>query len=124
MNLCLLPVGVHLLCAIPLPVLSHPLPSTPQPVTHNHPFSPQPTQASPKDSFEVAFNSACALLETGELEAAHERLQMAQGLGEETLMDEGLEEEELAKELVPITAQLAYVAQRCAWIVMGGKGGT
>ncbi|KAL6770694.1 SRP72 [Auxenochlorella protothecoides x Auxenochlorella symbiontica] len=69
-------------------------------------------KASPKDSFEVAFNSACALLETGELEAAQERLLLAQRVGEETLIEEGLEEEELAKELVPITAQLAYVAHR------------
>lgn len=60
----------------------------------------------------MAFNSACALLETGELEAAQERLLLAQRVGEETLIEEGLEEEELAKELVPITAQLAYVAHR------------
>ena len=37
--------------------------------------------AAPGDSFEVAFNSACGLVEAGELAAAEERLLLARRLG-------------------------------------------
>ncbi|KAL4446353.1 hypothetical protein ABPG77_003160 [Micractinium sp. CCAP 211/92] len=67
---------------------------------------------SPKDSFEVAFNAACGLIEGGKLGEAEEQLQLAVRVGEEALYDEDFQEEEVALELAPVTAQLAYVADR------------
>ena len=66
---------------------------------------------SPKDSFELAFNFACALLETGNLADAADYLTLAKNQGAETLMDEDLDEEAIADELVPIDAQRARVAE-------------
>lgn len=40
------------------------------------------TQVSPRDSFELAFNAACGLLETGDLPGAEEQLHMAVRAGE------------------------------------------
>ncbi|KAL4423713.1 hypothetical protein ABPG75_001014 [Micractinium tetrahymenae] len=67
---------------------------------------------SSKDSFEVAFNAACGLIETGKLKEAEQQLQLAVRVGEEALYDEDFQEEEVAVELAPVTAQLAYVADR------------
>lgn len=67
---------------------------------------------SAQDSFEVSFNAACALLEAGSLGEAERQLQLAQRLGEEALYEEDLAEDEVALELAPVTAQLAYVAAR------------
>jgi hypothetical protein len=39
-------------------------------------------QISAKDSFEVAFNAACGLVETGSLQKAEEQLQLAVRVGE------------------------------------------
>lgn len=39
-------------------------------------------QISPKDSFEIAFNAACGLLEAGDLPAAEQQLQLALRVGE------------------------------------------
>ncbi|KAI7836263.1 hypothetical protein COHA_009853 [Chlorella ohadii] len=72
----------------------------------------QEVQISPKDSFEIAFNAACGLLEAGDLPAAEQQLQLALRVGEEALYDEELAEEEVALELAPVTAQLAFVADR------------
>ena len=66
---------------------------------------------SPKDSFELAFNFACALLETGNLADAADYLTLAKNQGAETLMDEDLDEEAVADELLPIDAQRARVAE-------------
>lgn len=66
---------------------------------------------SPKASFEVAFNSACARLAGGELEAAEQELHLAMRLGKEALFEEDFTEKEVKEELLPITVQLAHVAQ-------------
>lgn len=39
-------------------------------------------QISPKDSFEVAFNAACGLIESGKLKEAEQQLQLAVRVGE------------------------------------------
>ena len=39
-------------------------------------------QISAKDSFEIAFNAACGLVEAGQLRAAEEQLQLAVRVGE------------------------------------------
>jgi len=67
---------------------------------------------SSKDSFELAFNVACGLIETGDLTKSEEQLDLAKRVGEEALYDEELDEDEIAAELAPIAAQLAYVAAR------------
>lgn len=72
----------------------------------------QAMKISPKDSFELAFNAACGLLESEDLPAAEQQLQLALRVGEEALYDEELAEEEVALELAPVTAQLAFVADR------------
>eukprot|EP00887_Chlorella_sp_A99_P004060 scaffold11.g4060.t1 len=69
-------------------------------------------KVGPQDSFELAFNAACGLVEHGELAQAEEALALAQRVGEEALYEEELEEEEVAQELAPVTAQQAYVADR------------
>ena len=62
---------------------------------------------------------ACGLIEAGSLAQAHEHLQLAQRVGEEALYEEDLEEDEVALEMAPITAQLAYVADR--WGPVAGR---
>ena len=56
------------------------------PATHHAPHTrqmhPPPPQASARDSFEVAFNAACGLVEVGQLRQAEEGLQLALRVGE------------------------------------------
>ena len=66
---------------------------------------------SPKDSFELAFNFACALVECGNLTDAADYLTLAKNQGAETLMDEDLDEDAVADELMSIDAQRAFVAE-------------
>uniref|UniRef100_A0A7S0RTI0 Signal recognition particle subunit SRP72 n=1 Tax=Chlamydomonas leiostraca TaxID=1034604 RepID=A0A7S0RTI0_9CHLO len=65
-----------------------------------------------RDSFEVAFNKACGLVESGEWGAAEAELKAALKLGRETLFEEDCSEEEVEDELAPLTVQLAYVQAR------------
>ncbi len=66
---------------------------------------------SPKESHELAFNVACAAIETGDLADAAEYLVLARKLGEETLAEEeSAGPDEIADELFPIDAQAARVA--------------
>eukprot|EP00850_Spirogloea_muscicola_P023788 SM000388S14668 [mRNA] locus=s388:42467:48655:- [translate_table: standard] len=65
--------------------------------------------AAPQDSFEMAFNLACAHLEMGSLAPAEELLLLASRVGRETLIDEELADEEVEDELTPVSVQLAYV---------------
>ena len=66
---------------------------------------------SPKDSFELAFNFACALVECGNLTDAADYLTLAKNQGAETLMDEDLDEDAVADELMAVDAQRAFVAE-------------
>ena len=66
---------------------------------------------SPKESHELAFNVACAAIETGDLADAAEYLVLARKLGEETLAEEeSAGPDEIADELFPVDAQAARVA--------------
>lgn len=87
-------------------------------------------QVTGKQSFELGFNKvskrmiaslskhwvlifiphqACALIQSGQLDAAESELRMALKLGRESLLEEDLGEEEVAEELAPLTVQLGYV---------------
>jgi signal recognition particle subunit SRP72 len=66
-------------------------------------------QVTSKQSFELGFNKACALIQSGQLSAAESELRMALKLGREALLDEDLREEDVAEELAPLTVQLGYV---------------
>jgi hypothetical protein len=46
------------------------------------PSHPPLPQISAKDSFEIAYNAACGLVEAGQLPAAEEQLQLALRVGE------------------------------------------
>ena len=58
-------------------------------------------QLSAQDSFEVAYNVACAELAQGRLREAHQLLLLAQRMGRETLMEEDYAEEDVEQELLP-----------------------
>eukprot|EP00240_Pyramimonas_obovata_P002001 CAMPEP_0118923780 /NCGR_PEP_ID=MMETSP1169-20130426/2185_1 /TAXON_ID=36882 /ORGANISM="Pyramimonas obovata, Strain CCMP722" /LENGTH=531 /DNA_ID=CAMNT_0006864821 /DNA_START=67 /DNA_END=1659 /DNA_ORIENTATION=+ len=66
--------------------------------------------ANAKDRYEVAYNFACSLVATEKVPEAEEWLLLAQRLGQETLFEDELTEEEVADELLPVTVQLGYVA--------------
>ncbi|KAD3068439.1 hypothetical protein E3N88_36319 [Mikania micrantha] len=62
-------------------------------------------------SFELAYNTACSLLERNKFSDAEQLLLSARRIGQETLMDENLADDEIEIELAPIAVQLAYVQQ-------------
>ncbi|GJP34687.1 hypothetical protein CLOM_g19098 [Closterium sp. NIES-68] len=64
-----------------------------------------------RDAFDVAYNSACALIEMRDFRAAEEMLLLARRVGQEVLIDEELSTQEIEDELAPITVQLAYTHQ-------------
>mmetsp|Transcript_13495 Transcript_13495/g.18500 ORF Transcript_13495/g.18500 Transcript_13495/m.18500 type:complete len:680 (-) Transcript_13495:341-2380(-) len=69
-------------------------------------------QMNAADGFEIAYNSATALAELGDLHAAEQQLNLAQRVGTEALVEEEASEQEIAQELLPLTVQLGYVAQQ------------
>uniref|UniRef100_A0ACD5UTZ9 Uncharacterized protein n=2 Tax=Avena sativa TaxID=4498 RepID=A0ACD5UTZ9_AVESA len=62
-------------------------------------------------SFELAYNSACALIENKKYSEAKEQLDLAKRIGKEELMVEDYAEDEIEYELAPVSSQLAYVQQ-------------
>ncbi|WVZ67895.1 hypothetical protein U9M48_016912 [Paspalum notatum var. saurae] len=62
-------------------------------------------------SFELAYNSACSLIENKKYSEAKEQLELAKRIGKEELMVEDYGEDEIEYELAPVSAQLAYVQQ-------------
>ncbi|PKI78348.1 signal recognition particle subunit SRP72 [Punica granatum] len=62
-------------------------------------------------SFELAYNTACSLIEREKYSDAEQLLLSARRIGQETLLDENLEPDEVEIELAPIAVQLAYVQQ-------------
>lgn len=62
-------------------------------------------------SFELAYNAACSLIERQKYTDAEQLLLSARRIGQETLMDENLADDEIELELAPIAVQLAYVHQ-------------
>ena len=65
--------------------------------------------SSAHDGLELAFNVACGLISDGSVNEAKEQLIAAHRIGEETLFEEGLDDDEVAEELAGVDAQLAYI---------------
>ncbi|KAG4202018.1 hypothetical protein ERO13_A05G311500v2 [Gossypium hirsutum] len=62
-------------------------------------------------SFELAYNIACSLIEGNKLKNAEKLLLTARRIGQETLTEENLADDDIEIELAPIAVQLAYVHQ-------------
>ncbi|XP_030449426.1 uncharacterized protein LOC115671891 [Syzygium oleosum] len=62
-------------------------------------------------SFELAYNTACSLIEIEKYSDAEQLLLSARRIGQETLLEENLDADEVEIELAPIAVQLAYVQQ-------------
>ncbi|XP_020577004.1 signal recognition particle subunit SRP72-like [Phalaenopsis equestris] len=68
-------------------------------------------KVKPSNSFELAYNTACSLIENKKYAEAEQQLLSARRIGQEMLMDEDYTEEEIETELAPISVQLAYIQQ-------------
>ncbi|KAL6193176.1 hypothetical protein ACLB2K_034260 [Fragaria x ananassa] len=68
-------------------------------------------RAKAKESFELAFNIACSLIETKKYTDAEQFLLLARRTGKEVLLEDGVPDDEIETELAPIAVQLAYVQQ-------------
>ncbi|EOA33733.1 hypothetical protein CARUB_v10019924mg [Capsella rubella] len=64
----------------------------------------------PTSSFELAYNTACSLIENNNYADAEQLLLTARRIGQETLTDD-FTDEDIEVELAPIIVQLAYVQQ-------------
>ncbi|EOY00809.1 SRP72 RNA-binding domain isoform 1 [Theobroma cacao] len=62
-------------------------------------------------SFELAYNIACSLIEGNKHKDAEQLLLTARRIGQETLTEENLADDDIEIELAPIAVQLAYVQQ-------------
>ncbi|KAG6409610.1 hypothetical protein SASPL_127650 [Salvia splendens] len=65
----------------------------------------------PTSSFELAYNVACSLIERNKLQDAEQLLLSARRIGQETLMEENLLDDDIETELAPVAVQLGYVQQ-------------
>lgn len=68
-------------------------------------------RVKPTSSFELAYNVACSLIERNKHKDAEQLLLSARRLGQETLMDENLLDDDIEIELAPLVVQLGYVQQ-------------
>jgi len=64
------------------------------------------------DSYELAYNGSCCLIERGEYVAALRLLRRAQSICRELLKEEGLSEDEIENELALLYVQEAYMLQQ------------
>ncbi|KAL8170533.1 hypothetical protein V2J09_022337 [Rumex salicifolius] len=62
-------------------------------------------------SFELAYNTACSLIDVNNYKDAEQMLLSARRVGQETLMEDNFADDEIDVELAPIAVQLAYVQQ-------------
>ncbi|KAG9446729.1 hypothetical protein H6P81_012857 [Aristolochia fimbriata] len=62
-------------------------------------------------SFELAYNTACSLIEKRNYADAEQLLLSARRIGQEMLMEDDYADDEIESELAPIAVQLAYVKQ-------------
>ncbi|KAK4358939.1 hypothetical protein RND71_021168 [Anisodus tanguticus] len=62
-------------------------------------------------SFELAYNTACSLIEREKYKDAELLLLSARRIGQEMLMEENLADDDVEIELAPIAVQIAYVQQ-------------
>ncbi|CAB4294778.1 unnamed protein product [Prunus armeniaca] len=63
------------------------------------------------NSFELAYNTACSLIELNKYTDAEQLLLVARRIGQETMVSDNFPEDEIENELAPIAVQLAYVQQ-------------
>ncbi|KAI5057233.1 hypothetical protein GOP47_0027248 [Adiantum capillus-veneris] len=68
-------------------------------------------KVTPRSSFELAYNAACALIEGKNYIKAEELLLLSRRLGQEALVEEEYTKDEIEDELAPISVQLAFVQQ-------------
>ncbi|MQL88775.1 hypothetical protein Taro_021347 [Colocasia esculenta] len=68
-------------------------------------------KVKPSSSFELAYNTACSLIEKKQYADAEKMLLSARRIGQEMLMEEDYLDDEIENELAPIAVQLAYVKQ-------------
>ncbi|CAL5350479.1 unnamed protein product [Camellia sinensis] len=62
-------------------------------------------------SFELAYNTACSLIERKKYSDAEQLLLSTRRIGQETLIEDNLVDDDIKVELAPITVQLAHVQQ-------------
>ncbi|XP_077228829.1 SRP72 RNA-binding domain-containing protein [Tasmannia lanceolata] len=62
-------------------------------------------------SFELAYNTACSLIEKKKYADAEQLLLSARRIGQEMLMEDDYADDEIESELAPVSVQLAYVRQ-------------
>ncbi|OVA03770.1 Signal recognition particle [Macleaya cordata] len=63
-------------------------------------------------SFELAYNTACSLIERKKYTDAEQQLLSSRRIGQEALMDDNWADDEIEIELAPIAVQLAYLDTR------------
>ncbi|KAL0004471.1 hypothetical protein SO802_012032 [Lithocarpus litseifolius] len=68
-------------------------------------------RVKPTSNFELAYNTACSLIERNKYTDAEQLLLSARRIGQETLMEDNLLDDDIEIELAPIAVQLAYVQQ-------------
>ncbi|KAK4441467.1 Signal recognition particle subunit SRP72 [Sesamum alatum] len=68
-------------------------------------------RVKPTSSFELAYNVACSLIERNMYKDAEQLLLSSRRIGQETLVEENLADDDIEMELAPIAVQLAYVEQ-------------
>ncbi|KAL0418514.1 UNVERIFIED_CONTAM: Signal recognition particle subunit SRP72 [Sesamum radiatum] len=68
-------------------------------------------RVKPTSSFELAYNVACSLIERNLYKDAEQLLLSSRRIGQETLVEENLADDDIELELAPIAVQLAYVQQ-------------
>ncbi|XP_021745013.1 signal recognition particle subunit SRP72-like [Chenopodium quinoa] len=68
-------------------------------------------KVKPTSSFELAYNTACSLIETNKFVDAEQLLLSARRVGQESLMEDNWADDDIENELAPIAVQLAYVQQ-------------
>ncbi|EPS72346.1 hypothetical protein M569_02406 [Genlisea aurea] len=68
-------------------------------------------RVKPSSSFELSYNVACSLVERQKYKDAEQLLLSARRIGQETLMEENLPDDDIEIELAPIAVQIAYVQQ-------------
>ncbi|KAL2938383.1 Signal recognition particle subunit SRP72 [Bienertia sinuspersici] len=68
-------------------------------------------KVKPTSSFELAYNTACSLIERNNHTDAEQLLLSARRVGQESLMEDNWADDDIENELSPIAVQLAYVQQ-------------
>lgn len=68
-------------------------------------------KVKPTSSFELAYNTACSLIERNKYMDAEQLLLSARRVGQESLMEDNWADDDIENELAPIAVQLAYVQQ-------------